>query len=212
MEQGTKGRSFSRRVGDHLRRNVYGLLAVFIALSGTAVALPGRNTVDSADIKKNGVKSGDIKDRAVKSSDIGEGDVKTENIGGNAVTSAKVGANELSGADIDEASLSGVLRCPAGMSRVADLCYGGQRPAAPGANAQLDCMDEGLRLPDNSEALLISLTEDLTIPNEIWTEVAYHENTAFSRNFVNEVGGVAGLTSSPSNTPHPYRCTTPAGA
>ena len=65
-------------------------------------------------------------------------------------------------------------------------------------------------MPDHSEALLISLTEDLTIPNEIWTEVAYHENTAFSRNFVNEMGGVAVITASLSSTPHPYRCTTPA--
>jgi hypothetical protein len=194
-------RSLSGRVCDHLRRNVYGLLAVFIALSGTAAALPGKNSVDSGDIKRNGVKSGDIRN----------GDVKSADLGANAVTSADVGADALTGADISEASLSGVLRCPAGMSRVADLCYGEQRAAAPGANAQQDCLEEGLRLPDTSDALLISLTEDLTIPNEIWTDFVYLSDSSLRRNFVNEMGGAAGVTASLTATPHPYRCTTPAG-
>ncbi len=52
-------------------------LALLVALSGTAVALPGRNTVDS----------GDIKNRAVRNQDLR----------GNAVTGAKVRRNSLTG-------------------------------------------------------------------------------------------------------------------
>ena len=44
----------SSRIADHIRRNVYGLIAIFIALSGTAYAvdgpLAGQNQVGSADI------------------------------------------------------------------------------------------------------------------------------------------------------------------
>ncbi len=36
-------------------------LALFLALTGGAFALQGKNTVDSGDIKKNNVKSSDIK-------------------------------------------------------------------------------------------------------------------------------------------------------
>jgi len=36
---------------------VLGVIAILIALSGTSIALPGKNTVDSGDIKKNAVKS-----------------------------------------------------------------------------------------------------------------------------------------------------------
>ena len=40
----------SKRIAAHLRRNVYGLLALFFALSGTAIALDGQNTVFTDDI------------------------------------------------------------------------------------------------------------------------------------------------------------------
>jgi hypothetical protein len=39
---------------------VLGGLALFIALQGTALALPGVNTVDSGDIVNNQVRAGDI--------------------------------------------------------------------------------------------------------------------------------------------------------
>jgi hypothetical protein len=50
----------SKRIATHLRRNVYGLLALFFALSGTAIALDGQNTVFTDDITNGEVKSVDI--------------------------------------------------------------------------------------------------------------------------------------------------------
>ena len=70
----------------HIRSNVVGYVALFIVLAGgTAGALPGKNKVDSGDIKNGQVKSSDI--------------------GPDAVGSAAVGADALGGADIDESSL-----------------------------------------------------------------------------------------------------------
>jgi hypothetical protein len=63
-------------------------VALLLALCGTAIALPGRNTVDSGDIKKSGVRSGDIAK--------------------NAVTGSKVKNNSLKGADVLESSLGTV--------------------------------------------------------------------------------------------------------
>jgi hypothetical protein len=67
---------------------IVAFVALIAAMSGTAVALPGKNKVDSGDLKKG----------AVKSSDIGK----------NAVTGSRVKNNSLKGADILESSLGRV--------------------------------------------------------------------------------------------------------
>lgn len=70
----------------HIRSNVVGYVALFAVLAGgTASALPGKNKVDSGDIKN--------------------GQVKAPDLGADAVGSAAVGADALGGADIDESSL-----------------------------------------------------------------------------------------------------------
>ena len=57
----------SGRFGSHIRNNVVGYVALFVALSGTAVAvdgsLPGQDTVGSADIINGEVTQNDIKAR-----------------------------------------------------------------------------------------------------------------------------------------------------
>ena len=78
--------SSSDGIRAHIRSNVVGYVALFAVLaSGTAGALPGKNKVDSGDIKNGQVKSSDI--------------------GPDAVGSAAVGPDALGGADIDESSL-----------------------------------------------------------------------------------------------------------
>lgn len=47
-------------VSRYIRSNILGLIAIFIALGGTAVALPGENTVDSRDIQNGQVKGVDV--------------------------------------------------------------------------------------------------------------------------------------------------------
>lgn len=75
-----------------IRSNVVGLVAIFIALGGTAGALSGKNKVDSGDIKRGNVKSSDLARNAVKS--------------------PKVARDTLNGTDILESSL--VLPPPSG--------------------------------------------------------------------------------------------------
>lgn len=58
----------------HLRLSpalVISVIALFVAIGGVAGALPGKNSVDSGDIKKNAVKSVDISNKnGVKSPDV----------------------------------------------------------------------------------------------------------------------------------------------
>lgn len=51
---------------------VLALVALVAALAGTAVALPGKNTVSSRDIKANAVKAQDIAANAVRGSEVRE--------------------------------------------------------------------------------------------------------------------------------------------
>ena len=55
---------------------VISLIALFTALGGVAGALPGKNKVNSGDIKNNSVKSADVKDDSLTGGDINEGTLK----------------------------------------------------------------------------------------------------------------------------------------
>jgi hypothetical protein len=107
------------RIRTHLRSNVVGYAAVFIALSGVAYAGGlKKNSVKSKQIKDGQVLTQDIGDGAVGTADLADGAVATPKLAdaavtggklaGDAVDASKVGANALGGADIDEASLTGI--------------------------------------------------------------------------------------------------------
>jgi hypothetical protein len=51
---------------------VISTIALFVAIGGVAGALPGKNSVDSGDIKNNQVRSKDLKDNNVKGVDVRE--------------------------------------------------------------------------------------------------------------------------------------------
>jgi hypothetical protein len=73
-------------------------VALLAALSGTAVALPGVNTVDSGDIKNGQVKNKDIRKNAVTGKKV-----KNRSLGG-----ADVKNDSLTGLDINESTLGQV--------------------------------------------------------------------------------------------------------
>jgi len=68
---------------------VISILALLVALSGVAVALPGKNTVNSGDVINNSLRSADLKN-------------------GSGVKGVDVAKNSLTGADIKESSLGSV--------------------------------------------------------------------------------------------------------
>lgn len=79
------------RVAGYVRSHHIGLLALFIALSGTAYA---------ASLPRNSVKSKQIKDGQVKTADLGSGAATGSKIGTGAVTNAKIGAGAVTGSKL----------------------------------------------------------------------------------------------------------------
>lgn len=66
------------------------VVALVFAASGVAVALPGKNSVATNDIKKNAVTAAKIKNGSVTEPKLGDGAVGTAKLGNDAVTGAKV--------------------------------------------------------------------------------------------------------------------------
>jgi hypothetical protein len=75
-------------LGKHFRSNAIGYIALFcFAISGTAEALPGLNSVDS----------GDIKNRQVKRKDLASNSVGSQNVIDGSLTNADLAAETLAG-------------------------------------------------------------------------------------------------------------------
>lgn len=51
---------------------VIAMLALMLALTGTSIALPGKNSVDSSDIRNHSIKNVDVKDNTLAGKQIAE--------------------------------------------------------------------------------------------------------------------------------------------
>jgi hypothetical protein len=117
----------STRISKHIRSNVLGLVAIFIALGGTAYATHpgGADTISSGDIQDNQVFSTDVRNDTLTSGGLGAADLRPDSVGtsevandslsasdlaSSSVASPEVANNSLTGTDIVETSLEGLVR------------------------------------------------------------------------------------------------------
>ena len=141
----------SKRIAAHLRRNVYGLLALFFALSGTAIALDGQNTVFSDDITNGEVKSADIQNETVASADVLNGTVLSADVHNETLGGVDVKDGSLTGADINESSLGLVPQATlGGIGR-----WAGNGSCDPEDTHFVSCGFTGIDLPQTSRVLLV---------------------------------------------------------
>jgi hypothetical protein len=98
--------SLSERVRRHLQSHVVAYLALFVALSGSALALPGRNSVTSNDIKRGAVKGRAIAEDAVKKAKIRDAAVTAPKLGPAAVTASALADNAVTAPKLAEDSVT----------------------------------------------------------------------------------------------------------
>jgi hypothetical protein len=96
--------SFSSKIRDHIRSNVVGYLALFIALT---IAPAWAASIGAPDIQRNAVRSKHIKAENVRGSDLGANVVNSGKIADDAVTFGKIAADAVTGFEIDNGSLLG---------------------------------------------------------------------------------------------------------
>ena len=109
--------SLSERIARHLRSNIVGYIALFVALSGTAMALPGKGSVKSDDLAAGAVKAKAIKaaavtnaklaDGAVSSVKIADATVVPADLGDSAVTNTKLADDAVSREKVQAGSING---------------------------------------------------------------------------------------------------------
>lgn len=100
-------RGLGSAIGKHIRSNVVAYIALVLALSGTATALQGKNTVFSDDIAKRQVKKPDVGANAVGTGKMLDGHVSNVDLGEGAIGAAHVLDGNLTGAHVDNDSLTG---------------------------------------------------------------------------------------------------------
>ena len=81
----------STRIRRHLQTHIVGYLALFVALGGTALALPGHKTVKGDDLADGAVKKRALASAAVVSGKLAGGSVKAEKLAAGAVGNTQLG-------------------------------------------------------------------------------------------------------------------------
>lgn len=87
---------------------VVALIALFVAIGGVAGALPGKNTVDSGDIKRNAVRSSDIKNNDVIGKDVNESKLRIPTAALPPGSGATIGVSATNGGAVIRSTLPGV--------------------------------------------------------------------------------------------------------
>src|ERR671919_489013 len=97
-------------MSDWVRSNLLGLVAIFVALSGTAYATHpgGANTISSGDIINGEVKGGDIGDAEIKAADIAPDSLGSGKIAERSVKNSDLSTGASSSNTIRDGGIQGV--------------------------------------------------------------------------------------------------------
>lgn len=208
-------------------------VALLAALSGTAIALPGKNTVDSGDIRKGSVKPSDIARNAVRGAKVKNNSLTGSDV--KKVAGADVTNDSLTGSDLNEGTLAKVPSaanadtavnaanagtvdgknavCAAGTTPYLGQCFETTARAAATSvfAASDDCADEGRYLPNPLQLRTFGLQADITLaaPSE-YSDAVYQDDDGTVLTFkvltVSEIGLTVG---EPFTDDRPYRCVAP---
>ena len=97
-------RSYANRITPGL---VVAVIALILALGGTASALPGKKNVDGNDLRKDVVKSKNLVDGQVRLNDLDDDSVDSTRVLDGALRGIDVQDSSLTGADVQDESLTG---------------------------------------------------------------------------------------------------------
>jgi hypothetical protein len=108
---------------------IVAIVALVAAMSGAAVALPGKNTVKSNDIAKDAVKSSDIAKEAVSSAEITDDKVKSKDLQDDGIKGKDVGEGALDSSHLSDYELLG--DSPVKVTATERVTLAAARAAAP---------------------------------------------------------------------------------
>ena len=174
-----------REIRKHLSyANVMATIAMVLALGGATALAAGH-------LKKNTVTSKSIKNGAVKTADLK----------GSAVTGAKIADGAVGIGDADK-SLH--LQCPGGTQYLQGACIRNDpNGTANWTNAQLDCQNQGGRLPNVSELMTLAKRGVVFGAREFTDVISISGSTLLSETVFS---GGNFIQLEPTANPTQYRC------
>jgi hypothetical protein len=110
-------------------------VALLAALTGTAVALPGTNTVNSGDIVNNTIRSKDVRNNNLRGKDVRNGSLSGRDVRNGSLTGADVRNDSLTGADVRNDSLTGADVNESTLAKVPNAAHADTADTATTANS-----------------------------------------------------------------------------
>jgi hypothetical protein len=98
----------STRIAKHIRSNVLGLVAIFIALGGTAYATHpgGADTISSGDIINDNVNSADVRNDTLTNGGLQAVDLRSDSVGSSEVANDSLDATDLNASSVTSSELA----------------------------------------------------------------------------------------------------------
>lgn len=148
---------------------IVAIIALFAALSGTAFAALGKNTVGSKQLKAKAVTAGKIANNAVTSAKVAKGSLTGEDINVNALGTVPSATSAASAANANTVGGHSVA-CPGGTTLIRGTCFdSAPNAAAPNLKAAADaCAARGGYLP--SVMALYSTRQVLNLGTGVGTD------------------------------------------
>jgi hypothetical protein len=150
---------------------VIAVIALIVALSGTALAALGKNTIGSRQLKSKSVKTAKFADESVTAAKVPKETLTGQNIDVNQLGTVPKAVNAKQANDADAVN-GHPATCPGGTILIRGLCFDSvSNPPILGVKAAADaCASRGGRLPTPSELYSVRSVIDLGTGAKIYKE------------------------------------------
>lgn len=191
---------------------VVAVIALVCALTGTAWAALGKNSVGSRQLKSKAVTTGKIANNAVNGAKVANGSLTGSDINIGALGTVPTATNATNAANA--AALGGhAAGCPSGATLIRGLCFdSNSNPEAPTLEAAAEaCAARGGYLPTPMELYsvrgIINLGTGVGTSHQYTDE--YYGNTSGTNYRTVVVDGTGAITEQAPNAPSHYICVYP---
>jgi hypothetical protein len=192
---------------------IVAVIALLCALTGTAYAALGKNSVGSRQLKAKAVTTGKIANNAVNGAKVANGSLSGEDINLNALGTVPAATSAASASNANTVGGHGAS-CPAGTILIRGLCFdSASNPEAPSLEAAAeDCTARGGWLPTPMELYSVRGTINLGTgvgTNHQYTDSYYYDPVGGGHPSTVTVDGTGAITQQSPTNPSRYVCVYP---
>lgn len=192
---------------------VVAVIALVCALTGTAYAALGKNSVGSRQIKAKAVTTGKLANNAVNGAKVANGSLSGEDINVGALGTVPSAANASNAANANTVG-GHSASCPANTTLIRGVCFDStSNPEAPSLEAAAeDCAGRGGYLPTPMELYSVRATINLGTgvgTNHQYTDSYYYDPVGGGHPSTVTIDGTGAITQQAPTTPSRYICAYP---